>query len=84
MANGAGCDVSHQPFRSVRIAPAGGKQRTTVYILIAIQLEERDLVRARTEYADYRRRVPMILPIGSHLPRESAEVSGRPAPSMEV
>jgi protein-S-isoprenylcysteine O-methyltransferase Ste14 len=57
---------------------------TTAYILIAIQLEERDLVRAHTEYADYRRRVPMILPIGSHLPRESAEVSGRPAPEMEA
>jgi methanethiol S-methyltransferase len=35
---------------------------TTVYILIAIQLEERDLVDAHPEYADYLRRVPMLVP----------------------
>lgn len=38
---------------------------TTAYILIAIRFEERDLVRAHAEYAEYRRRVPMLLPIGS-------------------
>jgi len=35
---------------------------TAGYILIAIQFEERDLVRAHGEYADYRRRVPMLIP----------------------
>ena len=35
---------------------------TTAYILIAIQLEERDLMNVHPEYAEYRRRVPMIIP----------------------
>ena len=35
---------------------------TTAYILIAIQLEERDLVREHPEYAAYRARVPMLIP----------------------
>jgi methanethiol S-methyltransferase len=35
---------------------------TTAYILIAIQLEERDLVKAHPEYTGYRRRVPMLIP----------------------
>jgi protein-S-isoprenylcysteine O-methyltransferase Ste14 len=35
---------------------------TTAYILIAIQLEERDLMNAHPEYADYRKRVPMLIP----------------------
>ena len=39
---------------------------TTGYILIAIQLEERDLVdQFGQHYRDYRKQVPMILPIGS-------------------
>ena len=42
---------------------------TTAYILIAIQLEERDLVAAHGEsYAAYRRRVPMLIP---RLPRSA-------------
>lgn len=35
---------------------------TTLYILIAIRFEERDLVTAHPEYAAYRREVPMLLP----------------------
>lgn len=35
---------------------------TSVYILIAIQLEERDLLEAHPEYRQYRERVPMIVP----------------------
>lgn len=35
---------------------------TTAYILLAIQLEERDLLRAHPEYASYRARVPMLIP----------------------
>jgi len=36
---------------------------TTVYILLAIQLEERDLVTAfGDEYVEYRRRTPMLVP----------------------
>jgi protein-S-isoprenylcysteine O-methyltransferase Ste14 len=38
---------------------------TTIYILVAIQLEERDLVDLHPEYAEYRRRVPMLVPIGA-------------------
>jgi len=35
---------------------------TTAYILVAIRLEERDLVAAHPEYESYRRRVPMLIP----------------------
>ncbi|MFT3929167.1 MAG: isoprenylcysteine carboxylmethyltransferase family protein [Spongiibacteraceae bacterium] len=35
---------------------------TTLYILIAIQFEERDLAAAHPEYAAYRREVPMLVP----------------------
>jgi methanethiol S-methyltransferase len=35
---------------------------TGAYILIAIQLEERDLVEAHPEYEAYCRRVPMLVP----------------------
>jgi methanethiol S-methyltransferase len=51
---------------------------TTVYILIAIQLEERDLMAKHPEYIDYRRQVPMIVP---GLPRHV--VISRSAPSSD-
>ncbi|HET7538154.1 MAG TPA: DUF1295 domain-containing protein [Candidatus Didemnitutus sp.] len=35
---------------------------TTLYILVAIQLEERDLEDAHPEYTDYKRRTPMLVP----------------------
>jgi protein-S-isoprenylcysteine O-methyltransferase Ste14 len=47
---------------------------TTAYILIAIQFEERDLVRSHEEYAEYRRQVPMIIPIIPSKQRASAVV----------
>jgi protein-S-isoprenylcysteine O-methyltransferase Ste14 len=49
---------------------------TTAYILIAIQLEERDLIDAHPEYAEYRKRVPMLIPVRT----KSASVApGQPA-----
>ena len=35
---------------------------TTAYILMAIQLEERDLMEVHAEYGEYRERVPMLVP----------------------
>jgi len=35
---------------------------TSAYILIAIQLEERDLIKEHPEYAAYRKQVPMLIP----------------------
>jgi protein-S-isoprenylcysteine O-methyltransferase Ste14 len=51
---------------------------TTAYILIAIQFEERDLVREHgAAYEDYRRRVPMLLPFARR--RSGAVSTGIPA-----
>jgi protein-S-isoprenylcysteine O-methyltransferase Ste14 len=49
---------------------------TTAYILIAIQFEERDLVRFHAEYAEYRRRVPMLVPFNTAGQSESAARPG--------
>ncbi|RPI65539.1 MAG: isoprenylcysteine carboxylmethyltransferase family protein, partial [Ignavibacteriales bacterium] len=38
---------------------------TTAYIIVAIQLEEKDLIREHgKKYSDYRKNVPMLLPLG--------------------
>ena len=57
---------------------------TTAYILIAIQFEERDLVRFHGEYAEYRTRVPMIVPAGSAKWRETEGAGVQTAPLKEV
>jgi hypothetical protein len=48
----------------------------TAYILAAIRWEERDLVDAHPEYADYRRRVPMLIP---RRPKPAAGAEAGPA-----
>lgn len=49
---------------------------TTAYIFIAIQLEERDLVKFHgDEYVKYRRRIPMILPVKWHRSKVDLSVS---------
>jgi len=50
---------------------------TTIYILIAIQFEERELMQIHPEYAEYRNRVPMLIPIGSSLSSSNPETQPR-------
>lgn len=51
---------------------------TTAYILVAIQLEERDLIRAHgNEYRAYRESVPMLVPRPPARERDSAISAGR-------
>jgi len=45
---------------------------TSAYILIAIQLEERDLIKEHPEYAGYRKQVPMLIP---SLPKQVSSLS---------
>jgi len=60
--------ISHLVFAAV----------TTAYVLVAIQLEERDLVRFHPEkYPEYQRRVPMLIPFFG---KKRAPAASVPAP----
>ncbi len=50
----------------------------SLYMLIGIQLEERDLENEHPEYADYKRRVPMLVPALTRLvrPAQAASTQG--------
>ena len=50
---------------------------TSLYIFVAIQFEENDLVQAHREYAEYRERVPMLVPVRSTQAPEREAVSSR-------
>ena len=53
---------------------------TTAYIFVAIQLEERDLIEAHPQYAEYKRRVPMMIP----MPGKRARGAVRTASTLGV
>jgi len=57
---------------------------TTLYILVAIQFEERDLMRIHPEYAQYRNRVPMLIPTASAANSSNSRMDGRRGQEAEV
>ncbi|MET0985920.1 MAG: isoprenylcysteine carboxylmethyltransferase family protein, partial [Steroidobacteraceae bacterium] len=57
---------------------------TTAYILIAIQLEERDLIAQHREYALYRQRVPMLVPFTKRSARKAASVADAASRSVAI
>jgi len=52
---------------------------TTLYIFVAVQFEEHDLVQAHREYAEYRERVPMLVPVRSPKSADPETVPSRVA-----
>ena len=50
---------------------------SSAYILIAIRLEERDLIAVHPQYQDYRRRVPMLLPFTTKRLRQDTHLALR-------
>jgi protein-S-isoprenylcysteine O-methyltransferase Ste14 len=56
---------------------------TTAYILVAIQLEERDLISEYgSAYEEYREHVPMLLPVKAGRPRQSGQSTPSPIGSQ--
>ena len=49
---------------------------SSLYILIAIYFEERNLVEDHDEYAEYRQRVPMLIPFTKGVARQERDVQG--------
>jgi protein-S-isoprenylcysteine O-methyltransferase Ste14 len=50
---------------------------TTAYILVGIQFEEHDLIASHPEYADYKKRVPALIPFTKRRARAGGRVAGR-------
>ena len=52
---------------------------TTAYILVAVQFEERDLMRNHEEYAEYRKQVPMLVPMPKTRKSQPVDSAGQQA-----